>query len=205
MADCTHFACRHLASGHFAHTRPVDVGEHAVASGLATWMPVQTSSVCEVDSSAEEVSWTRSWSEIDREEGQRRRCWKRRHLVGNSTSSRIHRDGGHRTGLADSLPFYLPTLTRSQSLSRFVYSSHCLGRVSGHLRLEAHGKHLGPRCQDQNEPFMLLLTPTGSRRISPAAACPPRGTMWKEEIVRERFDREILQPFTTPDNTDGLP
>jgi hypothetical protein len=178
-ADCTHLPCLHLASGHFAHTHPEGAGEHAVASGPASWMPVQTSFVCEVGSSAEGVSWTRSWSEIDREEGQRRRCWRRRHLVDNSMSSQIHRDGGHRTGLADSLPFYLPTLITDQSLSRLCVWWPLPGKRSGHLRLDTQGNHLGLRCWDKDEPFMLLSTPTGSRRMSPAASCPPRGTMWK--------------------------
>jgi hypothetical protein len=114
-AGCSHFACLHFAYYHFAYTHPAEEGVegHAVAFAPASWMLVRTLSACEeADSSVGEERWTRSWSGTDPGEGLHRRCWRKRHRVGNSTSFRIHRDGGHWTGLADSLTFYLPTLMR---------------------------------------------------------------------------------------------
>lgn len=152
-----HFACHHSAYGRFAHIRHLDAEEHDAASVPASWMIVRPSSVCEADSSAvEEVSWTRSSSGIGRVEGQRRRCWRRRHPVGNSTSFQIHRDGGHRIGLADSLPFYLPTLIKGQIL--FALSAGCWPLLGGSGRTPTprrEGESLFDlRCQDQNGPFI---------------------------------------------------
>lgn len=68
----------------------------AAVSRLASWKLARTLSVCEADSSEEEEeTWTWSWSGTDRGEGQRRICWRRQHLVGNSRHAQTHRDEAH--------------------------------------------------------------------------------------------------------------
>ena len=206
VAGRTHSASLHLAYCHFAYTHPVVVGveEHGVASGPAPWMLVRTSSACEAGSSGEEEeTWTRSWSAIDPGEGQRRRCWRKRHLVGNSRSFRIHRDGGHRTGLADSLPFYLPTLIRGQSLSRgCVYGAR---GPAGTPTPRRRGEPPRPQVAGSEWALYVAVDADGlpsyvTHGLVPATR-DDAGKGDRSGMLRSKDSAALA----TPDNTDGWP
>jgi hypothetical protein len=62
-----------------------------------------------------------------------------------------------------------------------------------------------PQMLGQGRAFYVAVDADGLPSYVARGLVPATGDDVEEGIGRERCDRGILQPFTTPDNTDDLP